>query len=71
MTPFGRDIRQAMKGKKTIDFDDLCQALNRERLNATSVKNELKKFEDKGYCTKTNGKDWSSITNLMENDTSL
>ena len=71
LTPFGRDIKQAMKGKKTMGFDDLCQALNRDTFNETSVKNELKKFEDKGYYTKTNGKDWSSITNHMEDDTAL
>jgi predicted ATP-dependent serine protease len=73
LTSLEREIVQEMNGKDTMATEDLFQALKKKGKTKSkgSLENYLKKLEDKGYVKKTNGKDWSSITNLMENDTAL
>jgi len=74
LPPLEKDILMLLEGIEIMTFQDLYKSLilmNRQTLNKNSVKNSLRTLENKGFVTKTNGKDWSSITICMVgNDTS-
>jgi len=60
-------IIDCLQDKDSLPFDELFTLLGSE--NETSVKNYLKRLEEKGYVSKADGKTWDVIKNCMNNNT--
>ena len=59
LSPLEKKIINALGGNDTITLSELSAILG--EINKNSVKNFLKRLEDKGFITKANGKTWRVI----------